>query len=51
MSDGVTDHVSDAEILALVSHAGAESASKLCERALSLGSGDDLSAIVIYCTD
>ena len=51
LSDGVTDHVSDDEILSLVSRSGSESASKLCERALSLGSGDDLSVIVIDCSD
>jgi PPM family protein phosphatase len=51
LSDGVTDHVTDDEILRVISRSGSESAFKLCQRALSLGSGDDLSAIVIDCID
>jgi serine/threonine protein phosphatase PrpC len=51
LSDGVTDCVSDEQILNSISRAGSESASDLCERALSLGSGDDLSAIVIDCSE
>jgi len=51
LSDGVTDYVSDDDICNIVSLVGSESASKLCEQALSLGSGDDVSAIVIDCSD
>ena len=51
LSYGVPDCVSDEQILNSISRAGSESASDLCERALSLGSGDDLSAIVIDCSE
>ncbi len=50
LSDGVSDCLSDREILDTVSTASEKSACWLCDNAVKAGSGDDASAICITCT-